>query len=91
MQLALIAMMASGYGPSTNEPGHQQTMIQSLPLAPGLPNTTWVVLDALRRKRNVSDYQGAIEPEAVIECIAQATALLTTTHRWLAEHHPGYL
>ena len=53
MQLALIAMMASGYRPSTNEPGHHQTMIQSLPLTLGLPNTTWVVLDALRRKRNV--------------------------------------
>ena len=40
MQLALIAMMASGYRPSTNEPGHHQTMIQSLPLTLGLPNTT---------------------------------------------------
>ena len=92
MQLALVAMMASGYRPSTNEPGHHQTMIQSLPLTLGLPNTTWVVLDALRRKRNVSDYQGdPIESEAVSECIAQATALLATTRRWLAEHHPGYL
>ena len=92
MQLALIAMMASGYRPSTNEPGHHQTMIQSLPLTLGLANTTWVVLDALRRKRNVSDYQGdPIEPEAVSECIAQATALLATTRRWLAEHHPDYL
>lgn len=26
MQLALIALMASGYRPSTNEPGHHQTM-----------------------------------------------------------------
>jgi hypothetical protein len=28
MQLALVAMMASGYRPSTNEPGHHQTMIR---------------------------------------------------------------
>ena len=92
MQLALIAMMASGYRPSTNEPGHHQTMIQSLPLTLGLPDTTWVVLDALRRKRNVNDYQGdPIEPEALGECIAQATALLATTRRWLAEHHPDFL
>ena len=49
-------------------------------------------LDALRRKRNVSDYQGdPIESEAVSECIAQATALLATTRRWLAEHHPDFL
>jgi hypothetical protein len=72
--------------------GITRTMIQSLPLTLGLPNTTWVVLDALRRKRNVNDYQGdPIEPEALGECIAQATALLATTRRWLAENRPGYL
>jgi len=92
MQLALVAMMASGYRPSTNEPGHHQTMIQSLPLTLGLPNPKWVVLDALRRKRNVNDYQGdPIEPEAVAECISQATALTDTTRRWLAERHPHLL
>ena len=92
MQLALIAMMASGYRPSTNEPGHHQTMIQSLPLTLGLPNATWVVLDALRRKRNVNDYQGdPIEAEAVAECIAQGTFLLAATQGWLEERHPGLL
>lgn len=33
MQAALIAMMASGFRPATNEPGHHQTLIQSLPTA----------------------------------------------------------
>lgn len=67
-------------------------MIQPLPLTLGLPSVTWVVLDALRRKRNVNDYQGdPIEPEAVGEFIAQATALLATTRHWLAEHHSEYL
>ncbi|MCX7172160.1 MAG: DNA-binding protein [Proteobacteria bacterium] len=92
MQLALVAMMASGYRPSTNEPGHHQTMIQSLPLTLGLPNETWVILDALRRKRNLSDYQGdSIETGAVAECLAQATALLVTTQRWLENGHPELL
>jgi len=92
MQLALVAMMASGYRPSTNEPGHHQTMIQSLPLTLGLPNETWVVLDALRRKRNASDYQGdSIEFEALTECLAQATALLTATRQWLEDRHPNLL
>lgn len=89
MQLALVAMMASGYRPATNEPGHHQTMIQSLPLTLGLSNDSWVVLDALRRKRNVADYQGdPIEAEAVAECIAEANALLRATRRWLEEWHP---
>lgn len=92
MQLALAAMMASGYRPSTNEPGHHQTMIQSLPLTLGLPNPEWVVLDALRRKRNVNDYQGdPIEPDAVAECIAQATALRDNSRSWFAQRHPELL
>lgn len=92
MQLALVATMACGYRPSTNEPGHHQTMIQSLPLTLGMANEDWVVLDALRRKRNVNDYQGdPIESEAVAECIARATALLEQTRRWLAERHPQLL
>lgn len=92
MQLALTAMMASGYRPSTNEPGHHQTMILSLPLTLGLPNETWVVLDALRRKRNATDYLGdPIETEAVAECLAQATALLAATRQWLEDRHPDLL
>lgn len=46
MQCALAAMMASGYRPSTSEPGHHVTLIQSLPLSLGVDNATWVVLDA---------------------------------------------
>ena len=92
MQLALTAMMASGYRPSTSEPGHHQTMIQSLPLTLGLANETWVVLDALRRKRNVTDYQGdPIEADAVAECVAQATALSIETRQWLEDRHPELL
>jgi len=36
-------------------------LIQSLPLTLGLQNEVWVVLDALRRKRNASDYTGDVE------------------------------
>ncbi len=58
MQCALVAMLASGYRPSTNAPGHHQTMIQWLPLTLGISNDTWIVLDALRKKRNLNDYTG---------------------------------
>ncbi len=58
MQCALIGMMANGYRPSTSAPGHHQTMLQSLPLTLGVSNDVWIVLDALRKKRNQNDYTG---------------------------------
>ena len=92
MQLAMVAMMANGYRPSTNEPGHQQTLIQSLSLTLGVANDEWVVLDALRRKRNASDYTGdPVESDAVAECRSRATVLLAKTREWLAAHHPDLL
>jgi hypothetical protein len=42
-----------------------------------VPNETWVLLDAVRRKRNTTDYTGeAVQPEMVAEATAQAAALL---------------
>ena len=92
MQCALAAMMASGYRPSTSEPGHHQTLIQSLPLTLGVANEVWVVLDALRRKRNASDYTGdVVQPGMVSEATAQATGLLKALRAWLKAQHPDLL
>lgn len=89
MPCALVALMASGYRPATSMPGHHQTMIQSLPLTLGVSNDDWLVLDALRKKRNVNDYAGdLIDPESVRECNARAAALQATTRQWLKQHHP---
>jgi len=92
MQCALVALMASGYRPATNTPGHHQTMIQSLALTLRVSKDDGLVLDALRKKRNVNDYSGdPIDPESVGECIARAGALLATTRQWLKQHHPQLL
>ncbi len=92
MQCALVALMASGYRPATSVPGHHQTMIQSLPLTLAVSNDDWLVLDALRKKRNVNDYLGdPIDQESVRQCIARAAALLATTRQWLKKHHPHLL
>ncbi|HEY4069591.1 MAG TPA: DNA-binding protein [Burkholderiaceae bacterium] len=92
MQCALAAMMANGYRPSTSEPGHHQTLIQSLPLTLGLANDVWVVLDALRRKRNASDYTGdVVQPGMVGEATAQADSLLKALRAWLKVQHPDLL
>jgi hypothetical protein len=92
MQCALVALMASGYRPATSMPGHHQTMIQSLSLTLGVSNDVWLVLDALRKKRNVNDYSGdLIDPASMRECIVRAATLLAATRQWLKEHHPQLL
>lgn len=88
MQCAMIALMASGYRPSANVPGHHQTMIQSLELMLRVPKDDWIVLDALRRKRNLNDYTGdPIDTTSVRECVARAEILNRLTRSWLSIHH----
>lgn len=92
MQCALVAMLAAGYRPATSEPGHHQTLIQSLPLTLGAANDVWVVLDALRRQRNANDYTGQpITQAAMTECIAQAKVLRALLQSHLAAKHAALL
>lgn len=85
MQSALAALMAKGYRPSTHKPGHHMTVLQSLSLTIGLPSERWVVLDALRRRRNQLDYTGDDVDDASAEtCRNEAVQLLTDVTDFLA-------
>lgn len=89
MQLALAAMMANGFRPDTNRPGHHMTVIQSLPHTIGLSTARMAVLDVLRRKRNLTDYSGGwIDETSMEECIAAAKDLLRDVEEWLKEQRP---
>lgn len=89
MQTALAALMANGYRPDTNRPGHHMTVIQSLPLIVGLENKRVLVLDTLRRKRNISDYTGAdIEDVSALACVSEAKDLLLYVKSRLKKTHP---
>jgi hypothetical protein len=91
MQLSLVALMANGFRPGSGG-GHHMTMIQSLPHSIGLPRERMVVLDALRRKRNASDYLGGYVDRAATEaCIAEAEGLLATVQIWLNEHRTDWI
>ena len=84
MQLANAALQASGFRTLTSKPGHHQTMIQSLVKTVGIETDRMIVLDALRKQRNIADYSGnLVEDAAVAECILQAKQLLVLTHAWL--------
>lgn len=92
MQCAMVGLMANGYRPSRSTPGHHQTMIQTLSTTLGVPREAWLVMDALRRKRNINDYSGdLIGPESMHECIRQATTLIETTRQWLRANKPEML
>jgi len=70
MQCAMASLMIHGYRPSTSKPGHHQTAIQTLPLTVGLDAGKVIVLDGLRKQRNINDYDGnPISPTLVDECI----------------------
>ena len=83
----LLAIMANGYRPSTNEPGHHATVIQTLPVSIGLESERMVILDKLRRTRNLNDYSGdVVSEEEASACIRSAEALLTTLTNWLKQN-----
>lgn len=84
MQCAMAALWAKGYRTSTSEPGHHQTAIQALPLTLALESSTVIVLDALRKQRNLNDYTGEGVSDALLaECLTQAEALLRHTRNAL--------
>lgn len=77
MQIANAALHSHGYRTLTSKPGHHQTMIQLLTSTLGIDNQMMIILDAMRKQRNIADYSGDIVPEsAVRECIDQAEKLL---------------
>ncbi|MDP2230502.1 hypothetical protein [Methylotenera sp.] len=84
MQFAMVALWVNGYRTSTSQPGHHQTAIQTLPTTIGLPQSTVIILDGLRKQRNVSDYEGdPVSDQAVIECIKQAENLYQFVLDWI--------
>lgn len=92
MQCAMVALWANGYRTSTSQPGHHQVAIQTLPITIGLEQSTVIVLDALRKQRNINDYEGdPISNQAVVECIKQAEQLYKVVTAWLAINRPDFL
>lgn len=92
MQCAMIGLWANGYRTSISQPGHHQTALQVLPKTLDLSQDRVIVLDALRKQRNLSDYEGdPVSDGAVEECCKQAALLLADTRAWLEKHRPDLL
>ena len=92
LQCAMLGLWARGYRTSTSQPGHHQTALQALPLTMGLPNDTIIVLDALRKQRNLNAYEGDPASDGVVaECLTQVRALLAHTQQFLKTQFPDLL
>ena len=89
MQSALAALMANGFRPDTNGPGHHITVVQGLSLTIMLDAPRVMVLDTLRRKRNLADYTGDdIDDSTAEHCIEAAEQLLKDVKAWLKLNRP---
>jgi len=89
MQAALAALYANGFRPSTSEPGHQQTTIQTLPKTIGLAADRMTVLDGFRRARNLADYErGDVEEAKARECAEWAAQLIADVRTWVKKNRP---
>lgn len=92
MQCAMLGLWANGFRTATSQPGHHQTAIQSLGTTMSVTQQDIIVLDALRRQRNASDYEGDPVSTATLEaCMAAGARLLGHTERWLQEHRPDLM
>jgi hypothetical protein len=92
MQCAMLGLWANGYRTSTSQPGHHQTAIQTLGLTLGVAQPDIIVLDALRRQRNVNDCEGdPVSPATLAGCLAQAAKLLAHTETWLHQQNPAWV
>ncbi|KTD22893.1 Uncharacterised protein [Legionella lansingensis] len=91
MQIANTALQANGYRTLTSKPGHHQTMIQLLPQTLGIDRNTVIILDAMRKQRNLADYSGDFIPESTVTtCIDQAEELLKNFRAWLSVNWQGF-
>lgn len=92
MQSALAALMMHGYRPDTNRPGHHMTVVQTLSLTIGIESKRVVVLDTLRRQRNIADYTGDdIDASTAEHCIAEAERLIDDVVVWRKSKRPDLI
>jgi len=87
MQCANAALQAKGFRTLTSIPGHHMTMIQTLSLTIGLEQKTVIVIDGLRKQRNVVDYSGDLVSETMTaECVVLAEMLFNLVNDWLRDN-----
>jgi hypothetical protein len=92
MQRSIVALQTNGYRTLTSKPGHHEAAIQTLATGVSVAPAQVIVLDALRKLRNLSDCSGDLIPDAgAAECLASAQALQRHVPAWPTTHRPDLL
>ena len=72
-----VGLLIAGYRTPSNHPGHHPTAIQALVHTLRIDPEVVRVLDALRKQRNLADYEGEPVTEAALEeCMRRSVELL---------------
>jgi len=90
--LALAALRAEGYRPSTSQ-GHRKVIFQVLEATADAPRALWVALDRYHDRRNAAEYHGApsateVEAKDLVELAARLHKLVLDR---LKRSHPELL
>ena len=76
--IADLGLLQNGFRIATSKGGHHQTAIQCLEHTLGVNAATIRTLDALRRQRNGSNYDGeGVTDAALAECLRQASSMMS--------------
>lgn len=91
LQLAIMALAAAGYRTERQRP-HERA-IQSLRFTVGIDQRTIDTLDAVRRMRNLGNYEraGTVSESEAQEVFDLAMDLRTRVTDWLRQEHPELL
>ena len=92
LQCAISALAASGY--RTNKGGsHHYYAIESLSLTIGLSRDDILVINALRKKRHIADYEraGTISAKEADEILVITEDTKLVLMKWLESEHPSLL
>jgi hypothetical protein len=83
--LRLLRNIFSQTGLKSDRLCHNQHGVpELLPQTLGIDRNTVIILDAMRKQRNVADYSGDFIPESTVTtCIAQAEELVKHFRTWL--------
>ena len=93
LQAAKAALAAAGYRVSAGEKGHHYRLVESLRYTVAAPATDVDLLQRMKKKRHVSDYEvaGAVSEREAEEMHELAVRIRSLVRQWLRAHHPHLL